>query len=93
MIRPRTTTSGLSGWARAADGLTVALAVAALYVAAFGGIRIGSLFSMSTPWRALIALALVCGLRHCFVRNPPLHVRVLHAGIDRKSTRLNSSHG
>ena len=81
MIRPRTTTSGLPGWARAADGLTVALAVAALYVAAFGGIRIGSLFSMSTPWRALIALALVCGLRHCFVRNPPLHVRVLHAGM------------
>ena len=52
MTGPRTSTSGLPGWARAADGLTVVLALAASYVAAFGGIRIGSLFSMSTPWRA-----------------------------------------
>ena len=79
MTRPRTSTSGLPGWARAADGLTVVLALAASYVAAFGGIRIGSLFSMSTPWRALIALAVVCGLRHFFVRRPPLHARLLHA--------------
>lgn len=81
MIGPRTSTSGLPSWARAADGLTVVLAVAALYVAAFGAIRLGSLFSMSTPWRALIVLAFVCGLRHYFVRNPALHARALHAGM------------
>ena len=81
MIRPRTSTSGLPGWARAADGLTVVLAVAASYVAAFGAIRIGSLFSMSTPWRALIAIAFVCGLRHYLIRNPPLHARVLDARL------------
>lgn len=67
------------GWARAADALTVVLAAAALYVTVFGGIRIGAVFSMSTPWRALVGAIIICGLRHYLVRTSPLHERVLHA--------------
>ena len=65
----------LPGWARAADGLTVVLAVAAASVAVFGGIRIG-VFSMSTPWRALVGLIIVCGLRHYLVPTPAIYHRV-----------------
>ena len=66
----------LPGWARAADGLTVVLAVAAASVAVFGGIRIGAVFSMSTPWRALVGLIIVCGLRHYLVPTPAIYHRV-----------------
>ena len=62
--------------AHIADGLALLLAVAALRVAVFGGIRIGTAFSMSTPWRALAALAVICALRHYFVREAPLHERI-----------------
>ena len=79
MNRSSAADSGLPGWARAADALTVVLAAAALYVIVFGGIRIGEVFSMSTPWRALIALAVICGVRHYLVRTSPLHERVLQA--------------
>lgn len=65
----------LPGWARAADGLTVVLALMASYVIAFGGIRIGEVFSMSTPWRALIALTLICGVRHYLVPAPAIYHR------------------
>ena len=63
-------------WVRVADALTVLLAVAALHVTVFGGIRIGTVFSMSTPWRALGGLIIICGLRHCLVRTPAIHRRV-----------------
>ena len=67
--------SVLPGWARASDALTVVFALAASYVTVFGGIRIGALFSMSTPWRALIALAVICGVRHYIVPKPAIHQR------------------
>ncbi len=70
------TNTTLPLWARIADGLTLLLAIAALRVALLGGIRIGTVFSMSTPWRALIALTLICGLRHYLIRTPPLHHRI-----------------
>ena len=76
MNRSSASDSLLPGWARAADGLTVVLALAVLYVIVFGGIRIGAVFSMSTPWRALIALTVICGLRHYLVRTSPLHERL-----------------
>ena len=63
-------------WARAADVLTLLLALAAVYVTVFGGIRVGSVFSMSTPWRALLGLTIVCGLRHFLIGTSPLHERV-----------------
>ena len=47
MNRSSASDSLLPGWARAADGLTVVLALAVLYVIVFGGIRIGAVFSMS----------------------------------------------
>ena len=75
MNRSSASDSVLPGWARAADGLTVVLALAALYVTVFGGIRIGAVFSMSTPWRALGGLIIICGLRHYLVRTPAIHQR------------------
>ena len=87
MNRSSAAHSVLPGWARAADGLTVVLALAALLVAVFGGIRIGAVFSMSTPWRALIALAVICGLRHYLVRTLPLHERLRH-GLQAAASRL-----
>ena len=66
----------LPAWARGADALTVLLALAALRVVVIGGIRIGTVFSMSTPWRALLAMLAVCALRHCLVRARPLHLRI-----------------
>ena len=81
MKRSNDSGPGLPRWARAADGLTVVLALMATYVVVFGGIRIGDLFSMSTPWRALVALALIYGVRHYLVLASPLHERVLHARV------------
>ena len=66
----------MPAWARIADALTVVLLLAALYVAVFGGVRIGAAFSMSTPWRALIGLVVISSLRHYLVRTFPLHERV-----------------
>ena len=70
--------------ARLADGLALLLAAAVLLWGVFGEIRIGPLFSMSTPWRAVFGLIVICGLRHCLVRTRPLHRRVWswlrHAG-------------
>ena len=68
--------NSLPRWARIADGLTLLLAVAAVRVAVFGGIRLGTVFSMSTPWRALIALTLICCVRHYLAPAPPLHSRI-----------------
>ena len=74
MTQPHAPT--LPGWARAADGLTVALAVAAAYVAVFGGIRLGAVFSMSTPWRAVVGLLVIGGLRHVLVPTPAISHRI-----------------
>ena len=79
MSRSSNSGPALPAWARAADGLTVVLALLATYVIVVGGIRIGDLFSMSTPWRALVGLTIICGLRHYLVRTSPLHERVLRA--------------
>ena len=67
---------GLPVWARIVDALTVVLLLAALQVAVFGGIRIGTVFSMSTPWRALFGLTVICALRHYLFCASPLHERV-----------------
>ena len=63
-------------WARLADSLALLLAAAVLLWGVFGGIRIGTLFSMSTPGRALFGLIVICGLRHYLVRARPLPRRV-----------------
>ena len=76
MNRSSDSDPSLPVWARVADVLTLVLALAALYVAVFGGIRVGSVFSMSTPWRALLGLTIICGLRHYLIRTSPLHERV-----------------
>ena len=76
MTRSNAADPALPGWARAADGLTVVHAVPAVYVTAFGAIRIGDVFSMSTPWRALVGLTILCGLRHYLVPTPAIHQRV-----------------
>ena len=76
MNRPVDSNPVLPVWVRVADALTVLLALAALRVVVFGGIRIGTLFSMSTPWRALFGLIVICGLRHYLVRTPAIHQRV-----------------
>ena len=58
MKRSSDANPALPAWAGVADGLTLLFALAAGYVAVFGGIRVGSAFSMSTPWRALIGLTI-----------------------------------
>ena len=55
-------------WVRTADVVVVLLAAAVLHVALVGGIRIGAVFSMSTPWRALAALVVIGCLRYFLVR-------------------------
>ena len=76
MNRPIDSNPVLPVWVRVADALTFLLALAALRVAVFGGIQIGTVFSMSTPWRALCGLIVICGLRHYIVRMPAIHQRV-----------------
>ena len=73
---PEPTNTRLPVWAQIGDGLTLLLAVAALRVAILGGIRIGTFFSMSTPWRALVGLVIICGVRHYLIRTSPLHARL-----------------
>ena len=73
---PEHTNTRLPVWAQIGDGLTLLLAVAALRVAILGGIRIGTFFSMSTPWRALVGLVIICGVRHYLIRSSPLHARL-----------------
>ena len=68
--------AALPVWARAADIATILLGVTVLNVAVFGGVRVGWLFSMSGPWRTLVVLVAVCGLRHYLVRTPALHQRI-----------------
>ena len=85
-------------WARCADALTVLLALAALRVVLLGGVRIGTVFSMSTPWRALLGLLVICGLRHYLVRTRPLHRRIWYWMRDRawpafvRATGMSGAH-
>ncbi len=62
-------------WIRACDVVTVILTVIVLHVSVFGPLRVGPL-SIGEPWRALIALLAVAGLRHYRVRTPALHRRL-----------------
>ncbi|MBP1636342.1 MAG: putative integral rane protein [Acidobacteria bacterium] len=66
-------------WARAADVLTVLLALAALAVAVTGGIRLeafGATLSVTSWIRLFIWGALVAAVRHWFVPRPPLPARL-----------------
>ncbi len=65
-------------WIRACDAVTVILTVIVLHVAVFGPLRVGPL-SIGEPWRALLVLLAVAGLRHYRVRTPPLHRRLSSA--------------
>ena len=62
-------------WVRAADAVTIILSVLVMHVAVFGPLRLGAL-SIGDPWRALLVLGAVCGLRHYLVRTPPVQQRV-----------------
>ena len=73
---PVTAEPSLPLWVRAADVTTIVLSVVVLHVAVFGPLRLGSVLSIGDPWRALLVLAVVSGLRHYFVRTPPVHQRV-----------------
>ena len=73
---PVTAEPSLPLWVRAADVTTIVLSVVVLHVAVFGPWRLGSALSIGDPWRALLVLAVVSGLRHYFVRTPPVHQRV-----------------
>ena len=63
-------------WVRTADVATVGLSVVVMHVAVFGPLRLGSVLSIGDPWRALLALAVVFGLRHSLVKTKPVHQRV-----------------
>ena len=73
---PVTAEPSLPLWVRAADVTTIVLSVVVLHVAVFGPWRLGSVLSIGDPWRALLVLAVVSGLRHYFVRTPPVRQRV-----------------
>ena len=76
---PADSDPALPVWARTADAVTVVLGIAAACTLVFGGIRVGTLFSMSTPWRALFGLFVICGLRHYLVRRPAIYQRAWNA--------------
>ena len=73
---PVTPEPSLPLWVRAADVTTIVLTVVVMRVAVFGPLRLGSVLSIGEPWRALLVLAVVSGLRHYLVRTPPVHQRV-----------------
>lgn len=67
-------------WARAADIGTLALAVLALYVAIDGGFILhagGVRLSVRSEWRILLWASGLLIARHFFVRDRPLHHRVI----------------
>ena len=63
-------------WVRTADVTTVVVSVVVMHVTVFGPLRLGSVLSIGEPWRALLVLVVVSGLRHYLVRTPPVHQRV-----------------
>ena len=66
----------LPPWVRVADGVTIVLSVLVVHVAIFGPLRMGAVLSVGEPWRAVLLLAVVVGLRHYLVRTPPVYQRV-----------------
>ena len=75
-------------WVRVADGVTIVLSVLVVHVAIFGPLRMGAVLSVGEPWRAVLLLAVVVGLRHYLVRTPPVYQRVW-TGL-RSAWRTNS---
>jgi hypothetical protein len=73
---PATPEPSLPFWVRAADVTTIVLSVVVMHVAVFGPLRLGSVLSIGEPWRALLLLGFVAGLRHYLVRTQPVHQRV-----------------
>jgi hypothetical protein len=69
----------LPAWVRGSDVVTVVLTIVVLHVTVFGPLRLGTL-SVGEPWRALILLLAVGGLRHYRFRTPHLAHR-LRAGL------------
>ena len=72
----------LPAWVQVADALTIALLPLAVAVALYGGFRgeiAGIPWSMRSPWRLPIWAAALTILRHLFVRQSPLHRRVIDA--------------
>lgn len=70
----------LSVWARAADGLTLALLMTGVVVAVFGGFRIRVFtvrISLMSAWRVLLWAAAVMAVRHALVRHAPLYQRLI----------------
>lgn len=75
----------LPRWARAADYLAVLIAIAALIVAASGGVRVriyGWRFTMTSPYRMIFWAAAIALVRHFFVRQQPVY-RQLPADVAR----------
>ncbi len=69
----------LPPWVRVSDVVTGVLAIVVMHVTVFGPLRLGPL-SVGEPWRALIVLLALGGLRHARVRTPSLAQR-LWAGL------------
>ena len=63
-------------WARAADVATIVLTVLVAQVAIFGPVRLGGVLSVGDPWRALLLLGVIAGVRHYVQRTRPLPTRV-----------------
>ena len=76
MSNPVAPEPSLPRWVRAADVTTIVLSEMVMHVAVFGPLRLGSVLSIGEPWRALLVLAVVSGLRHYLVWTPPVHQRV-----------------
>ena len=79
MNNPAEAAPALPIWVRAADAATVLLGLTVLQVSIFGGLRVGVL-SIGGPWRALVAMIALCGVRHYVVPTPPV-VRRLWTGL------------
>src|SRR4249919_88146 len=72
----------LPAWVQLADALTIALLLLAVAVALYGrgtGEIAGIRWSVRSPWRLPIWAAGLTTLRHLFVRQSPLHRRVIDA--------------
>ena len=72
--------STLPRWARAADFLSIALLIAGVTVALSGGfrLRLGEWrFALTTIYRPMLLAALVAGVRHALVREPPIYAHLI----------------
>jgi hypothetical protein len=77
---PPAPSSHLPRWARAADILCLAILLIAALVAVSGGFRLRSgpfRLALTSPLRLLIWAAVVAGVRHYLVRQPPAHRHLL----------------